>query len=123
MIQKHSVPVGQLYNPLHILITYNGMNEFFQTVRYIYMTNVKQIIHMYIQVKSLENYKVYNIELCMCFMIRSGIHNANDSTKSKDIINKEYINDDREKQRLGINNWYWHYGNELTNRVDEKKIL
>ena len=58
----------------------------------------------------------------------SGIHNANDNTTFKDYINKEYINDDREKQRLGMKHpgYHWHYGNELTktiwDSVEEKRF-
>ena len=95
------------------------MNDFKQYVTFLH--DEREANNRYVQqVKSLENLcKVHNIELCMFskhfMMLDPGIHNANDNTTFKDYINKEYINDDREKQRLGMEQSdNWHYGNELT---------
>tara|TARA_B100000085_G_scaffold189925_1_gene173826 strand:+ start:2945 stop:3823 length:879 start_codon:yes stop_codon:yes gene_type:complete len=119
-------------NQSHFDYVQPGMNDFFK--QYVtFLHDEREANNRYVhQVKSLENLcKVHNIELCMFqafYDAGTGIHNANDNTTFKDYVNKEYINDDREKQRLGMKHpgFHWHYGNELTktmwDSVEEKRF-
>ncbi|MBR18635.1 MAG: hypothetical protein CMA64_00560 [Euryarchaeota archaeon] len=102
-----------------------GMNDFFKN--YVtFLWSEREAHNRYVhQVKSLENLcKAYKIELLMFqafYDTGKGIHGAEDSIEFKDIVSEGYINDDKEKAKLGKDHpgWHHHYSNELTKSMWE----
>lgn len=109
-----------------------GMNDFFK-LYVTFLSDQREAFNRYVhQVTSVENLcKVYNIEYLMFqafYDTGMGVHGSNDTETFKDIINKDYINNDFVKAEIGNEHpgWHYHYGNELTktmwDSVSEKRF-
>ena len=88
-----------MYNP--------GMNDFLK-LYVTFLHDEREAFNRYVQqVTSVENLcKVHNIEYSMFqafYDTGMGVHGSNDTETFKDIINKDYINNDFVKAEIGMN--------------------